>query len=132
MAARARVGRIHSDRRVELELVEPPRCRGCEGVCTWRWSRVGALPLTTDLSLQPGEVVRLVMPTQRVLQGALLLHGLPWGGLVVGAAAGVAGLGGDLGCLLGAVAGLALGLFLARRIETRWQVAATLTVIPRA
>jgi len=131
MAARARVGRIRSDRRVELELIEPPRCSGCEGVCTWRWSPAGAFPLTTDSSLEPGEVVRLVMPTQRVLQGALLLHGLPWGGLVAGAAAGVAGLGGDSGCLLGAVAGLAAGLFLARRLETRWQVAATLSVIAR-
>ena len=126
MTVKARVRRINPDRSVDLSILPPPRCSGCEGVCLWGWAPVSSLRLHDAGRHHPGDLVTVSLKSRHALQGALLLHGLPWAGLLVGAAAGVAGLGGDLGALIGALAGLAAGLTAGRSLQGHWRVAPTL------
>ena len=127
MSAQARVDEVHPDNTVQLELLEPPRCRGCEGWCFWRLTPTSPLRLQSALALEPDELVTISMDRRQLLLGALMLHGLPWIGLLVGALAGVASIGGDLGALLGALAGLGVGSLLARRQQAAWKISAVLT-----
>ena len=127
MSAQARVGRLNADHTVQLELLEPPRCSGCEGHCLWRWAPPAPLRVHSSPALQPGDLVTVSIDRRDVLLAALLLHGLPWAGLLAGALLGVSSLGGDLGALLGAVAGLAAGSMLARSQQARWQIEPVLT-----
>ena len=127
MSTQARVGQLHPDSTVQLEVLEPPRCRGCERWCLWRLAPTAPLRIRSALALQPNELVTVSIDRRQLLRGALMLHGLPWVGLLAGAVAGVASVGGDLGVLLGAIAGLGAGLFLARRQQVNWKISAVLT-----
>lgn len=77
--------------------------------------------LEVDEPFEPGQVVVVSMPERALLLAGLVLHGLPWLGLVAGAVAGGALLGSDLGALAGAIAALvAVALMmpsLRRRVE---------------
>jgi len=126
MTAQARVGRVHADHTVQLDILEPPRCGGCEGTCIWRWAPVSSLRVRSPLALQPNELVTISIERRHLLLGVLVLHGLPWAGLLAGAVAGVSSIGGDVGALLGAVIGLAGGSILARRAQARWRIAPAL------
>ena len=119
MTADARVERVHADRTVELSVVEPPRCKGCEGTCIWRVSPASSLRVRSNGQLQPGQLVTISLKRKDFLRGALLLHGLPWAGLVGGAALGALLRGGDLWVLVGAMIGLAGGLLAMRAIVAR-------------
>lgn len=128
MSVQARVARLYADHTVQLELLEPPtRCSGCEGKCLWRWAPTAPLRLHTTVALQPEDRVTVTVDRRGVLLAALLLHGLPWLGLLTGALLGVWSLGGDLGTFLGALAGLAVGSMLARRRQAHWRIEPVLT-----
>lgn len=126
MTAQARVRQLNADRTVQLDILEAPRCSGCEGTCIWRWAPASSLRLPSSLALQPDELVTISIDRRHLLLGSLVLHGLPWAGLLVGAVAGVWSVGGDLGALLGSVVGLAGGSILARRGQERWRIAPVL------
>lgn len=127
MSAQARVDRLHPDRTVQLEILEPPRCPGCERWCLWRLAPTAPLRVESSLVLEPDELVTISIDRRHLLRGALMLHGLPWAGLLVGAVAGVTTIGGDLGALLGAIGGLASGSILARRQQANWKISTVLT-----
>ena len=127
MSAQARVERLYPDHTVQLELLEPTRCSGCEGNCLWRWASPAPLRLHSSLTLQPEDLVTVTVDRRDVLLAALLLHGSPWIGLLAGAFLGVWSVGGDLGTFLGAVVGLAVGAMLARRQQAHWRIEPVLT-----
>lgn len=129
MTARARVRSTGDDRSVALDLLPGPRCRGCEATCLWDRAPPASLRLRGSGSHRPGDLVSVRLRNRHVLRGALLVHGLPWAGLLVGTAAGVAGLGGDPGASLGAIVGLGLGLFVGRRLDGRWRIRPQLVLI---
>ncbi len=130
MTVQARVGGADDEGSFELDLIEPPRCSGCEGRCIWRWAPVSSLRVRSELDLQPGEIVTISLRRQLLLHGALALHGLPWGGLLLGAAAGALIQGGDLGTVVGAVAGLGGGLLAGRRLQRARRIAPDLIRAP--
>ena len=129
LSAQARVGRAQPDSAVQLELIEPPRCSGCEGWCLLRRRPAAPLRIRSPVALRPDELVTISIDRRHLLRGALILHGLPWAGLLAGAVAGVLSIGGDPGALLGALAGLAAGALLARRSQGYWRIS---PVIARA
>jgi positive regulator of sigma E activity len=108
--------------RIEVELAAPLRCRGCEGLCTWR-----ALPpvhravLVTSLPFAVGDRVSVSLPERYVVAGAAVAHGLPLASLLVGALAGFAVTGTDVGSVIGAAVALAIAFaatpILRRRTE---------------
>jgi positive regulator of sigma E activity len=122
MTARAVVTAIRADGRVDLEIAAPARCAGCAGMCTWRRLPERArLRLKTDATWSVGADVLVALPERFVLLSALLLHGLPWAALLVGAALGAYAIQGDAGAIAGAVlaaaAAIALTPALRRRVE---------------
>jgi positive regulator of sigma E activity len=119
MTARAVVRHADAKRgRVELEFVDLPACRGCEGACMWR-----RLPATTrmrfatDLPLHVGDPVLVSLPERYLLIGAIVLHGLPMAALLLGALAGFMVTGSDLGSVGGAVGGVALAVIATPRLR---------------
>jgi len=88
---------------IDVELVPPPRCRGCDGACLWY--RVPA-PLQSTFAhatgLAVGTVVTVTLPDRFLLLAALLLYGVPLAMLLLGAVVGAAALGSDLGAAAGA------------------------------
>ena len=129
MTARARVERVRADRTVDLRILAPPPCSGCEGACLWGRAPVSALRVRSSLRHRPGELVSVSLKHRHFLQGALLMHGLPWAGLLAGAGAGWSSQGGDLGSLLGALTGLGAGLLAGRRLQHRWRVSPTVAAV---
>jgi len=119
MTARAVVSAVRGDGFVDLEI-RTPRCDGCAGLCMWR-----RLPehtqtrLPAAAALAVGTPVLVVLPERYVLLGAMLLHGLPWGALLAGAAAGAYATRTDLGTLAGAVLGVALAILMTPRLRRR-------------
>lgn len=126
MTAQARVRQLHADHTVQLDILEPPRCSGCERSCIWRWAPASSLRVRSSLALQPDELVTISVDRRYLLLGSLVLHGLPWAGLLAGVVVGISSIGGDLGALVGSVAGLAGGSILARRRQDRWRIAPVL------
>lgn len=122
MTARARVGRVESGRWIDLAILPAPRCSGCEGACMWGWKPPASLRVRDSGCHRPGDLVSVSLRNRHVLRGTLLVHGMPWAGLLAGTVAGVSSLGGDIGALLGAVAGFAIGLSAGRRLQSRWRV----------
>jgi positive regulator of sigma E activity len=122
MTARAVVTAFHADGFVDLEIATPARCAGCAGMCTWRRlpERV-RLRLPATGSARVGTDVLVALPERYVLLSALLLHGLPWGALLAGAALGAYAVPGDVGAIAGAVlaalASVLLTPALRRRVE---------------
>ena len=85
MTARARVRAIHVGNLVDVEFLPPARCRGCAGSCTWfRAPDAGELRLRAAVPVTVGQTVQVSLPGRYVLLGAVLLHGLPWGMLLLG------------------------------------------------
>jgi positive regulator of sigma E activity len=122
MTARAVVIAVHPDGSIDLEIARPLRCAGCAGMCTWRHlSESVRLHLPAAGPAAVGAHVLVALPERYVLLCALLLHGLPWGALLVGAALGAYVVPGDLGAIAGAAlaaaAAIALTPVLRRRIE---------------
>jgi sigma-E factor negative regulatory protein RseC len=120
MTARAIVRVFEPGGCVELELLDEPRCRGCEGVCLWRrlpGSR--RMRLSASREWCAGDPVLVALPARYVLLGAMLLYGFPWAALLAGALAGAALSGTDLGVLIGAVLGVTAALAAAPRLRRR-------------
>ena len=88
----------------------------------WGWKPPTSLRVRGSGRHRPGDLVSGSLRYRQVFYATLLVHGLPWAGLLAGTVAGVMSLGGDSGALLGAVAGLGLGLLAGRRLQRRWQV----------
>ena len=88
----------------------------------WGWKPPTSLRVRGSGRHRPGDLVSVSLRYRQVFYATLLVHGLPWAGLLAGTVAGVMSLGGDSGALLGAVAGLGLGLLAGRRLQRRWQV----------
>ena len=88
----------------------------------WGWEPPTSLRIRDTGRHRPGNLVSVSLRDRHVFHGTLLVHGLPWAGLLAGTVAGVMGIGGDVGALLGAVAGLGLGLLAGRRLQGRWLV----------
>lgn len=122
LTARARVRRIAGDGWMDLAILPAPRCSGCEGACMWGWKPPSSLRVRGSGRHRTGDLVSVSLRYRQVFHATLLVHGLPWAGLLAGTVAGVMSLGGDPGALLGAVAGLGLGLLAGRRLQGRWQV----------
>ena len=129
MTARARVRRVHPDRWIELAVLPAPRCSGCEEVCLWGWAPPSSLRVRDSGHYRAGDLVSLSLRSRHVLHGAVLLHGLPWMGLLAGAAVGAAGVGGDLGSLSGAAIGLGAGVFFGRWLQKHWRVSPQITKV---
>ena len=133
MTARARVRAIHVGNLVDVEFLPTARCRGCEGSCTWfRAPDAGELRLRAAVPVTVGQTVHVSLPGRYVLLGAVLLHGLPWGMLLLGAVTGALVGGGDLSCLIGATLGFVGALAVTpgwhRQLETR--TSGELRVVP--
>lgn len=85
----------------------------------------GRAPLRTRMRLRShnglrvGTPVLVSLPQRYVLLSALMLHGLPWVSLLVGAAGGAWWTRSDLGCLLGAVLAAAFSIMMTPRLRLR-------------
>ena len=88
----------------------------------WGWAPPSSLRVRDSDRHRPGDLVTVSLRNRQVFRGTLLLHGLPWAGLLAGTVAGTVSLGGDLGASLGAVSGLAAGLLAGRRLQGSWNV----------
>jgi positive regulator of sigma E activity len=105
---------------VDLEIPAASRCAGCAGMCTWR-----RLPEKTLVRLpshgawKVGTPVEVALPERYVLLSALLLHGLPWGALLAGAAVGAYLVRNDLGAVLGALLAVAFSIIMTPRLRRR-------------
>jgi positive regulator of sigma E activity len=122
MTARAVVTAFHADGYVDLEIATPERCAGCAGMCTWRRGPKSVrLRLPAAAGAAVGADVLVALPERYVLLSALLLQGLPWGALLVGAALGAYAIPGDAGAIAGAVLAAAAAVLLTpvlrRRLE---------------
>jgi positive regulator of sigma E activity len=116
---------------VDVELLDAPRCRGCEGACLWRrMPQLTRLSLRGSEALSVGDRVNVSLPAHWVLVGACLLYGLPLTGLLAGALAGSLLGASDIGVLIGALTGVALSFAAApplrRRVESAAAAALTL------
>ena len=123
MTTRARVRAVHAGNVVDVEFLPAARCKGCEGSCTWfRAPDVGGLRLQGTIPVTAGQTVLVSLPGRYVLLGAILLHGLPWAMLLLGAIVGAFVGDSDLSCLIGAMVGFAGTLAVTpgwhRRLET--------------
>ena len=88
----------------------------------WGWTPPSSLRVRDSGRHRPGDLVTVSLRNRHVFRATLLLHGLPWAGLLAGTVAGAMSLGGDLGASLGAVTGLAAGLLAGRRLQGSWRV----------
>src|SRR5690606_29856239 len=75
--------------------------------------------LRSSVALEAGTPVRVTLPADRVMSGALLLHGLPLAALLAGGAGGAALTGSDAGTLLGALSGLAAAVLATGELRRR-------------
>lgn len=120
MTARGVVRGAVGDGLVEVELDAGSRCEGCAGTCMWRRAEtVGRARIPAGVGLPAGTPVLLSLPQRYVLLGSLVLHGLPWAALLLGAVGGVRVLDGDFGAALGAAAGIGLAVLLTPRLRRR-------------
>ena len=125
LTARGVVRRARADGTVELELTPSPGCRGCRGACLWRrLSDAPTLALRPGRPFAAGTPVALSLPERFVLRTALLMHGVPWVGLLAGAALGATATGSDIGALVGAISGVAVALGATPRLRRRFERAA--------
>lgn len=111
LSVEAEVTGITDDGHIDLRIVRGTGCESCSGLC--QWQRAGMLRLRPDARsemMRDGTRVLVTLPADIALRSALLLHGVPLGGLLAGAALGTLVVAGDLGSLVGAVLGLAAGL----------------------
>ena len=136
LAADAIVRSVDADGYVELEFDPLSRCAGCAGMCTWTRRDAAAgcrIRLPSSVPVEPGTRVRVSLPADRVLSGALLLHGLPLAALLGGGAGGAALTGSDAGTLAGALIGLAAAALATRGLRQRAERAtlARATLEPR-
>jgi len=120
MTARGVVCGIDADGWLELELAQGERCAGCAGACLWRrLPEVARTRLPSARPLAVGTPVLIVLPQRYILLSALLLHGLPWLALLLGAAAGAMASGTDLGALVGAVLAGGFSIIMTPRLRRR-------------
>jgi positive regulator of sigma E activity len=106
--------------RVAIELVTPPACRGCHGLCLWRqMPATQVIEIAAQTPLAPGDAVVVGLPPRYLLLGTLLMHGLPLAALLGGALLGLAAGRSDLAAVVGAVAGLAAAWLCAGPLRRR-------------
>ena len=89
-------------------------------MCMWR--RIDADRKTRVPATAPpcaGTPVLVSLPHRCVLQASLLLHGLPWAALLLGAACGALIFHGDSGALVGAVVAVGLAVLLTPALRRR-------------
>jgi positive regulator of sigma E activity len=109
LTADAVVVAARPDGTVDLEFAPRKGCEGCAGTCLWkRLSAMRLQHLAVDCALAPGTLVSVAIPDRRVLHGALATYGIPLASILLGAAAGAAISGSDLGTLAGALLALVL------------------------
>jgi positive regulator of sigma E activity len=109
--------------RLDIDLVPPPRCKGCDGACLWyRVPSNQCFTLATDLALPVGSAVTVTLPDRWVFLGAALVYGLPLAALLIGAALGNLVFASDGGAAASAALALVGALFATprwrRRLET--------------
>ena len=107
-----------------MEIEPPPRCKGCDGACLWY--RVAArerLTLASSQSIPVGATVTVTLPDSFVLAGAVLVYGVPLGGLLAGGAAAAAVFGSDWAAATGAGAALLGALVAAAPLRRRLEQA---------
>ena len=112
LTADAIVVAARPDGTVDLEFAPHKGCEGCRATCLWK--RLAAMRLdriAVDSELKPGSAVSVAIPAEPLLFGALATYGIPLVSILVGAAAGAAMSGTDVGTLAGAL--IALGLVIA-------------------
>jgi len=134
LTADAIVVAARPDGSVDLEFAPRKGCEGCRGACLWK--RLAAMRLdglAVDRAFSPGSEVSVAIPAEPLLQGALATYGIPLAAILIGAAAGAAVSGRDLGTLAGALLALALVFAGFRLFRPRLERAllASLTITPR-
>lgn len=80
------------------------------------------LRLQTPTPLVVGQAVDVLLPARSLLNAALLLHGLPWAALLLGAFLGAIVGGTDLSCLVGAGIGFGMTLLLSAAWRKRLEL----------
>ena len=89
-------------------------------MCTWRRLPESAqIELRTAGAWNVGAEVQVALPERFVLLSALVLHGLPWGALLMGAVLGAYAVPGDAGAIAGAVLAAAAGVLLTPALRRR-------------
>jgi positive regulator of sigma E activity len=119
---------------VDLEFAPHKGCEGCRGTCLWkRLSAMHLRELPVDSRFAPGAAVSVSIPAEPMLYGALAIYGIPLASILVGAAAGAAVTGSDLGTLAGALLALAVVMTGFRLVRPRLERALlkSLRVVPR-
>jgi positive regulator of sigma E activity len=127
ISVQARVGSLHGDSMVELDFLSSKVCRGCEGGCLWRWKPPPSLRILSSLQVHVNELVTVSVNSQYLMLGTIFLYGLPWLGLLCGAAIGVMSFGNDLSTLLGSFCGFVAGLLLGRYCDTYLHISPIIT-----
>jgi positive regulator of sigma E activity len=117
LSAEAVVTRAATLDRVELELQAPTDCGTCRGACMWRGAEPRTVLVHAPSPLQVGARVRVSLPASYLLRAALLVHGLPWAALLVGALIGAGVAQSDWGCLVGLLAGLLFSVMAVPRMQ---------------
>ena len=135
LTADAVVVAARPDGTVDLEFAPHKGCEGCRGTCLWK--RLAAMRLerlAVAGELTPGSAVSVSIPAEPLLYGALATYGIPLVAILVGAAAGAAVAGNDIGTLAGALLALALAIagFRAFRPKLERALLARLCILPRA
>jgi positive regulator of sigma E activity len=107
---------------IDLEFQPAAGCAGCAGTCLWKRLQSTRIErLHAPGVFRTGTRVSVSLPERRVLLASLLVHGLPLAAILLGAGAGAALIGTDLGTLVGAVLGIGIALVscrpLGRRLE---------------
>lgn len=135
LTADAVVVAVRPDGTVDLEFAPHKGCEGCRGTCLWK--RLAAMrldALAVDRELAPGTQVSVAIPAEPILYSALATYGIPLLAILLGAAAGTAVSGNDLGTLAGALLALALVIAGFRLLRPKLERAllASLRIDPRA
>ncbi|MDX1561872.1 MAG: SoxR reducing system RseC family protein [Gammaproteobacteria bacterium] len=134
MTADAVVVAATADGRVDLEFAPTASCAGCAGTCLWKRLTATRLERVAAAGLATGDEVTVALPERSVLSTSLLLHGVPLLAILIGAAAGAAVTGSDIGTLIGAVGMLVVVVAVFGRLRDRVERATLrrLVVSPRS
>jgi positive regulator of sigma E activity len=117
LSAEAIVTRLAALDRIEIELQAPTDCGTCRGACMWRGAEPRTVLVHAPKRLAIGARVRVRLPASYLLRAALLVHGLPWAALLVGALIGTGVAHSDWGSLVGLLAGLLFSVMVVPRMQ---------------
>lgn len=126
ISVQARVASVSEKETLRLDFSSLNiKCSGCQGICFWRFGSY--IDIKSALQVGIGDFVTVSIDRKNLMFGTLLLHGLPFFSLLLGAALGSATLSNDAGTLLGAFAGLMFGLLVLRNLTKTMQLAPIVT-----